>query len=318
MFKHIIQLSVALILGFGSGMTSALPAVTDRQWMPVQFARIGASEVVTVPAYTELKNIEVRTQSKSYVVRLDMFSFEARGNELRAVFFSYPNSDDFAVGGPTSRGSFDLPPLPPGTYDLVLAVSYDATVDNDRRVLRVEGPPASRNVYPLGLFDLPSSLPPDPSQPLPYRQKQYLAIGEAEAQRLLDAQLIKPVNPYTPALWIQSEAPFLAWPATGDAPTSAMPVCRLFHPGAVTHFYSANPTDCATLRRTAPWVDEGIAFRALLPTAAGTCGIGTQIVYRLFSASLGTHRYTRSTATYDALQSKGWQPEGAVFCSPTS
>jgi hypothetical protein len=315
MFKRIIYILAAVVLGFGSIAVHALPAVTDWQWMPVRFGKIGANEVITVPAFTELKGIEVRSQFPSYNVRLDPFSLELRGRELRAVFFSYPNSDD--IPWPRSRGFLDLPPLPPGTYDLVLAVSYDATMDNDRRVLRVEGPPASRNVYPLGLFDLPNSPPPDPSQPLPYRQKQYLAIGEAEAQRLLDAQLIKPVNPYSPALWIQSEAPFLAWPATGDAPSTAVPVCRLFHPGAVTHFYSANATDCATLRRTAPWVDEGIAFRALLPTAAGTCGIGTQIVYRLFSESLGTHRYTRSPATYEALQSKGWRPEGAVFCSPT-
>ena len=314
MFKHIIYVLVAIVLGFSSIAVSALPAVTDPFWMPVRFARIVADEIITVPAFTDVKGIEVRGRFGSYNVRLDPFSFELRGKEVRVVFFSYPNSDDIPL--PFSRGFFDLPPLPPGTYELVLAVSYDATVDNDRRVLRVEGPPASRNIFPLGLFNFPSSLPPDPSQPFPYRQKQYLAIGEAEAQRLLDAPLIKPVNPYAPALWIQSEAPFLAWPATGDAPSSALPVCRLFHPGAVTHFYSANPTDCATLRRTAPWVDEGIAFRALLPTAAGTCGIGTQIVYRLFSESLGTHRYTRSTATYEALQSKGWQPEGAVFCSP--
>jgi hypothetical protein len=138
-----------------------------------------------------------------------------------------------------------------------------------------------------------------------------------------DVALLESVNVargYAGSAWqyfARSDDGFFAWSSTGAAPSSAKPVCRFYHPMVSTHFYSADATECDLLRRTAPWVDEGIAFRALLPQN-GSCPDGTDIVYRLFSAELANHRYTRERDTIIAMSTNGWKNEGPAFCSPKS
>lgn len=117
------------------------------------------------------------------------------------------------------------------------------------------------------------------------------------------------------AKWARADSGFKAWPASGTAPTSAKPVCRFFNTKVATHFYSASTADCAALRRLPDWVDEGVAFRTLLPQG-GVCQSGTEPVYRLFSASLANHRYTRGVDTYQTFIAHGWAGEGVAFCSP--
>lgn len=117
------------------------------------------------------------------------------------------------------------------------------------------------------------------------------------------------------AKWARADSGFKAWPASGAAPASAKPVCRFFNTKVATHFYSASSADCTALRGLPDWVDEGIAFRALLPQG-GVCQSGTEPVYRLFSASLANHRYTRGVDTYQTFTRLGWVGEGVAFCSP--
>lgn len=117
--------------------------------------------------------------------------------------------------------------------------------------------------------------------------------------------------------WAKAETGFKVWPATGDVPSAAKPVCRFFNTRVATHFYSAKVTDCDALRGQPDWVDEGTSFRILLPTS-GVCQVGTEPIYRLFSAQLSNHRYTREANTYAAMIAQGWAGEGAVFCAPLS
>ena len=311
-------------VGFLSFPAQALPHASDAFWQPLRFWQSDPAVTLTTPAFSTIRSVQVAGRVAVGGFRIELLSVVVRGNEVRATFFSIPQLDDFPL--PFSRGQFDVPPLPPGDYELTLATTTDATTVTDRRALKVTGVAAAFIVLPMAQFAEPLTLvaatPPE-LQPIgQFRERQYLALSEAEATSLLNLNLYTPpgairAGPRAPPYWLQAEAPFKAWPATSDAPASAVPVCRLFHPTAVTHFYSANQNDCAALRRTAPWVDEGIAFRIFLPSATGTCTLGTQPIYRLFNASLANHRYTASAGTYEALQSKGWQPEGAVFCSPT-
>lgn len=113
---------------------------------------------------------------------------------------------------------------------------------------------------------------------------------------------------------------FKAWPADGPAPVAAKPVCRLYSPLVNTHFYSADSAKCDSLKQqTGVWIDEGIAFNALVPTA-GTCPSGTLPVWRLYNnrfAQLDSnHRYVVSQDTYRHMIAMGWIGEGVVFCSP--
>lgn len=116
-------------------------------------------------------------------------------------------------------------------------------------------------------------------------------------------------------LWAKADSGFKVWPATGNAPVAAKPVCRFFNSRVATHFYSARQADCDALRGANDWVDEGVAFRILLPQN-GVCQSGTDPVYRLFNASLSNHRYTREPDSYVAMINKGWAGEGVVFCAP--
>ncbi len=119
--------------------------------------------------------------------------------------------------------------------------------------------------------------------------------------------------------WIIVDDGFKAWPADGPAPVAAKPVCRLYSPVANTHFFSADAAVCDSLKQqTGTWIDEGIAFRALVPTA-GTCPSGTLPVWRLYNnrfAQLDSnHRYVTSQDTYRHMIANGWIGEGARFCS---
>lgn len=134
--------------------------------------------------------------------------------------------------------------------------------------------------------------------------------------------------------WQIADPGFLVWPATGSSPYATAPVCRFYVPAKLTHFYTASTADCKALKAAPGFVDEGIAFRALLPSG-GVCGLGTKPVYRLFDPVRVNHRYTASTDTVNAMvtatanwgASGGTQPpppwvntwinEGIAFCSPT-
>ena len=94
-------------------------------------------------------------------------------------------------------------------------------------------------------------------------------------------------------------------------------MCRFFNTRVASHFYSAKSDECASLRNRADWVDEGIAFRILLPKN-GVCQTGTLPVYRLFNAALANHRYTRETETIILMAAKDWMNEGVAFCSPAA
>jgi hypothetical protein len=132
---------------------------------------------------------------------------------------------------------------------------------------------------------------------------------------LTDVQALR-TAPGLGASFALLEDNFRAWPVTGDAPANAVPVCRFFRASTITHAYSANASECASLRVNPQWADEGIAFRALVP-ASGTCASGTEPIYKLTNAMLGdTQRYTRSEMTYRTLALNGWTQQGVAFCSP--
>lgn len=233
-----------------------------------------------------------------------------------AAFESVPSG--FMV--PRYVAAVRMPGLPPGEYPLVVVntvqrdASAIAVAPAARATLRVRGMAPDLTVAPLVLVRQD-------------QQRHYLALGPTEAEMLLQ---IDP-GPPRPAAWGRSEAPFKAWRGTSSAPAAAVPVCRFFHALHQTHFYSAKPEECAFLASRPDWANEGIAFRILLPKD-GACPLGTQAVYRLFSAEFRNHRYTTSDVTYAALQLQGgtrgsgggqpdvlnrpYAPEGIAFCAP--
>ena len=98
---------------------------------------------------------------------------------------------------------------------------------------------------------------------------------------------------------------------------SSVDVCRFYAPGPHSHFFTANPQECAALRADGQgWIYEKVAFRASPPPPWSTCGSGT--IYRLYNNRWmfndSAHRFTADRALRQRLIEEGWIDEGIAFC----
>ena len=297
--RAVTALSLSIFSGIGGAQTVTQSRVIFAADVP---------NPIRIAAY-ETARINVELSREDYDIEGDPFAkgralwlgTSAAGNALRATFVTdKPGIDDFLNADDAYKFSFVLSALSPGDYTIELALSGQASgvVPTRRTVIVAATPPTviatSLGQRPTGKFFLTAS------------PQELAVLGALTGDGSADKKGL---------LWGIAEQTMNVWSATGDAPAAAKPVCRLYHPQAVTHFYSANAADCALVRKTSPWIDEGIAFKALTPSN-GACPTGTDAVYRLFSAALGNHVYTRSTATVTAFGQTGWANEGVVFCSP--
>jgi uncharacterized protein (DUF1800 family) len=116
---------------------------------------------------------------------------------------------------------------------------------------------------------------------------------------------------------------------SGEADPAAKPVCRFFHPGVVTHFYSIDPVECALLRSLPrDFVDEGVAWYAYSPAvnasepSGKSCASSNTALFRTFNngaiASNGpaNHRYFGDYTFYQTYSAKGYALEGLAMCLP--
>jgi len=120
--------------------------------------------------------------------------------------------------------------------------------------------------------------------------------------------------------WVRTGLGFRAY-AAGTTGGDAVDVCRFFGTpgvGPSSHFYTGNAQECAAVRLNPHWIDEGVAFRAVVPTA-GACASGTVPVLRFFwpgsEVSQSRHRYASDADAIAALRAAAWIEEGAAICS---
>jgi len=122
--------------------------------------------------------------------------------------------------------------------------------------------------------------------------------------------------------WHRTARVFGAYADADAAPEGALPVCRFYGNvaggGPNSHFYTADPAECAAVKLDHGWIFEGIAFFVRLPVA-GECTGGTVPVLRnynrRFAQADSNHRYTADRALHDEMTAIGWATEGAVFCA---
>jgi len=98
-------------------------------------------------------------------------------------------------------------------------------------------------------------------------------------------------------------------------------VCRFYYTNYVvdSHFYTANPAECAKLISEKIWQLEEIGFFVRTPDAFGQCPATTQAINRLYNNGQGgapNHRYVSDAALIQQMLDRGWIPEGPVFCAP--
>jgi len=144
----------------------------------------------------------------------------------------------------------------------------------------------------------------------------YFVTAYADEAAMLDAGVVVPG-------WKRTGVEFSAYATPLDNP-NALAVCRFFGTpgkGPNSHFYTASADECATVRQNADWTFEAIAFYIPVPSAAGTCGAGSQPVYRSFhpgqNVSQSNHRFLPDLTMFQKMAGSAIL-EGIVMCSPLS
>jgi hypothetical protein len=97
--------------------------------------------------------------------------------------------------------------------------------------------------------------------------------------------------------WVRTGLTFLAYSDPAVAPPDARPVCRYYvlPQYGDSHFYSADPIECAPNATNAAWIEESPAlFYIQLPDkATGACPTNTRPIYRFVNRlNQIHHRYT--------------------------
>jgi uncharacterized protein (DUF1800 family) len=121
--------------------------------------------------------------------------------------------------------------------------------------------------------------------------------------------------------WKRTGMTYTANPSAQDATTK--PVCRFFHPGVASHFFSIDPAECALLATIPEFKNEGTAWYTY-PATNGTCAANTAPFYRTFNNGANAnngpanHRYFSDYTFYQTYASKGYALEGLVMCLPMS
>ncbi len=129
---------------------------------------------------------------------------------------------------------------------------------------------------------------------------------------------------------------FTGWQRTGlrflaytSQVAGSSPVCRFYRtPGfGDSHFYSASPSECATLVNNPQfpgWTFESSnVFYIVQPDpASGACVAGTHPLWRFFHSAVTNHRYTDDVSVRDTLRAdpawipEGYGPDAVIMCAP--
>lgn len=145
--------------------------------------------------------------------------------------------------------------------------------------------------------------------------KHYFMTASPEERAILDA------DPGGPAgAWVRTGGRFSAYLNAGAAP-GLSGVCRFYAPGANSHFYTADPAECALVKTTPGWIYESTSFH-VYQVANGQCATGTTPIYRSYNNRAAfndsNHRFTTDFTAWNKSTSFGYEKEGLVMCAPVS
>jgi predicted dienelactone hydrolase len=123
--------------------------------------------------------------------------------------------------------------------------------------------------------------------------------------------------------WQLTGQGFKVYPAMpADTFTAVGPVCRFYgRPagGPNSHFFTASPAECDSVKRQGGWFYEGIGFYIRPVGADGKCPDGFLGVNRAYNNGFprndSNHRFTTSDSYLREMGRKGWAMEGTVMCA---
>jgi uncharacterized protein (DUF1800 family) len=123
--------------------------------------------------------------------------------------------------------------------------------------------------------------------------------------------------------WQRTGGEFSVFRAASDAP-GLSPVCRFYGTPGVgpnSHFYTADPAECESVKQSVGWTYEGIAFYIAVPQS-GQCAAGTTPVFRSYNNGYvrndSNHRFTVDPTVFAHSASFGYEAEGVAMCAPLS
>lgn len=157
----------------------------------------------------------------------------------------------------------------------------------------------------------------------------YFITGRTAEQTTLDS---------LPADFRRTGMQFAAAAAGAAAPAGDVRICRFYisvaSPASAftnSHFYGREGIDCEAILAQLPagFSYEGFDFAVTSPATPGAAGLPAVCpgnaptrVYRAFrpgaNGRTGNHRYTVSSASYEAMIAAGWAGEGVAFCVSTA
>jgi carboxyl-terminal processing protease len=142
----------------------------------------------------------------------------------------------------------------------------------------------------------------------------YFITGRPSEQALLDSY---------PTLWERTGMQFQTF--AGDRAVAPEVICRyqIRPTGTIfsTHFFGGT-SDCALVasqNRPDLYIYEGLDFGIYQPTASGSCPAQAPVaIYRSYRfaspVNVPNHRYSVNQAAYNEMTTRGYTPEGPVFC----
>lgn len=236
---------------------------------------------------------------------INLFSQTVENNLITVTLaYTLANRTEFGVTMPPYIKGFVIPGLSDGDYTLKvvrLETGSSEVAEEDEVLLSIEAGPEPIPVY--GMF---------------HTEIEHFFITADTEERDF-------INQYG---WNVIDKGFNAWPSEGDAPESALPVCRFYSEKVNSHFYTLDEEECEFLKdEQHGWTYEGIAFKAI-PPVSGVCAEGTEPVWRLFNPRTGerqwegqwiktvNHRFTTDQNIYQVSAMAAFQAEGVAFCSP--
>ena len=231
---------------------------------------------------------------------------------LRALVLNGPDALDFRAPGNCVLGV----PIPAGGACELYFTFTPAGAGTRSAKLNVDAPElanlAIMPIYGFGTASFPPTVAVIEFYNAPLNHYFLTAVPEEAAA--IDQGIVGPN-------WMRTGWSFKSL-AAGTSTAIAFDVCRFWGtPGAgpSSHFYTADPAECAAVKTNPRWIYEGIAFRAILPVA-GVCPASTEPVIRFFwpgaDVTQARHRYVRDATELVRMRLAAWIEEGPVFCSP--
>jgi len=270
-----------------------------------------------LPPHAERLTQECNNKFLGPEVTLRVVSEAAQANLVAIVTNPATNPDAYARMWSPASGSayFKDYGLNQGYY---VSLPFDRVQDTDEIGRAIADDPV---LHSLGVFDA-------------YAERYGICFGELDPRDVTITEYFNVhLNHYFLSSGDEENAVIDAggagpgWTRTGETfkTVEAGPFCREIPPvfrfytyGANSHFFTADPLECGSLRRTDPgWIYEGQAFGAEMPID-GACADGTTPLYRLYNNRWmyndSNHRFVSRQDLRDKMMSLGWSDEGVAMC----